>query len=115
VTVVSTDHGQTRRKRKKTSTKRNAINPVWNEALVFNVSGQRLDTASVEFTIYNDNLLGNNEPLGEVVVGRETSGEELAHWTDVLNLKNAIARWHRVQAPPPGGGGGGCGGGGGIT
>ena len=75
------------------------MNPIWNEALVFNVDKALLDGVSVEFTIFNDNLLGNNEALGEVVVGKMTAGDELAHWNDVLNLKNAMARWHHVQAP----------------
>ena len=106
VSLISAD-GK-RRKRKKTSTARNSTNPVWNEALVFNVSRDRLESARVELSIFNDNLLGTDEQLGEVVISSATSGDELAHWTDVLNLKNAMARWHRVQAPSACGGVGPC-------
>lgn len=86
-----------KRKRKKTSTKRGTTSPVWNEALVFGVDKELLNTIQVEIAVFNDTLLGNNDLLGEVVVGKDTSGEELAHWNDVLHLKNALARWHAIQ------------------
>ncbi|ELT91518.1 Sytalpha, partial [Capitella teleta] len=85
-------------KKKKTSAKRNSANPVWNEALVFNMPRDSVGDVQVEFVVYTDNLLGNNEALGKVIVGSKSSGEEQAHWKDVLSSKKAMAMWHRIRA-----------------
>lgn len=85
-----------RLKKKKTSTKRNTLNPIWNEALVYSLGKEYLHNISIEFLLFNDNLLGNNEAMGKVVIGPLTAGEELAHWNDVMNSKNAMARWHHL-------------------
>jgi hypothetical protein len=84
-------------KKKKTSAKRNTANPAWNEALVYSVPKDSLSDVQVEFVLYTDNLLGNSDALGRVVVGSKSSGEELAHWKDVLSSKNAMAMWHKVR------------------
>jgi Ca2+-dependent lipid-binding protein len=86
-------------KKKKTSTKRNTTNPTWNEALVFNLAKGSLHTTSIELLVYSDNLLGNNDHLGRLLVGPNTSGEELAHWHDLINAKTAMARWHSLRPP----------------
>lgn len=88
-----------RRKRKKTTTKRQTNNPVWNEALVFGVERCVLADSHVELAVFSDGLLGTDEPLGETVVGARSTGDELAHWLNVVALKTAMARWHRLQPP----------------
>jgi len=88
-----------RRKRKKTTTKRQTSNPVWNEALVFGVERSVLAATTVELAVFSDGLLGTDEPLGESVVGRRSTGDELNHWLDVVALKTAMARWHHLQPP----------------
>ena len=92
-----------RRKRKKTTTKRQTASPVWNEALVFGVERSVLADTRVELAVFSDGLLSTDEPLGEMVVGSRSSGDELAHWLDVAALKTATARWHHLQPPtsPP--------------
>ena len=88
-----------RRKRKKTTTKRQTSNPVWNEALVFGVERSLLADTRVELAVFSDGMLGNDAPLGETVVGCRSTGDELAHWLDVVALKTAMARWHHLQPP----------------
>ena len=85
-------------KKKKTSAKRNTLNPTWNEALVFSLGKEFLSNSTIEFLVYNDNLLGNSEPMGKVAVGPTSSGEQLAHWNDIMNSKNAMARWHHLSS-----------------
>ena len=85
-------------KKKKTSTKRNNNNPVWNEALVFNVYKDAIKTLHTELAIYHENLLGNSELLGKVAIGPNSAEEELSHWNDVINSKSALARWHHLVA-----------------
>ena len=86
-------------KKKKTSTERNTLNPSWNEALVFSVGKEALKHSTLEFIIFNDNLLGNNEVLGTLVLGPDSRREEKAVWNDMVNAKNATARWHRCTPP----------------
>jgi len=105
VTVVMAAGGSARptttarRKRKKTTTKRQTNNPIWNEALVFGVERCLLADTRVELAVFSDGLLGTDEPLGETVVGCRSTGDELAHWLDVVALKTAMARWHHLQRP----------------
>jgi C2 domain len=128
--------GGKRIKKKRTSTKRNTLNPIWNEAIVFNLRGKDLccsgpaSTSSctsssfgvggsgtagngaqqgsnnpttlpgvqLEMTVFNDNLLGTNEPLGRVLVGDQvTAGPAAAQWMELLAARNAPARWHVLQ------------------
>ena len=96
---VTLMQGGKKMKKKKTSTKRNTPNPTWNEALVFNVSKGALQATSIEFLVFSDNLLGNNDQLGRLLVGPNTFGEELAHWHDLVNAKTAMARWHSLRPP----------------
>lgn len=133
--------GGKRIKKKRTSTKRNTLNPTWNEALVFNLHGKELSgcggggsattsggvTSSsfpasgsgptgnaiqqgfsgstslpgvqLEMTVFNDNLLGTNEPLGRMVVGDQANGGPIAaaQWMELMAVRNAPARWHVLQ------------------
>jgi len=51
----------------------------------------------IELTVYSDNLLGTNEPLGRVTVGDlPSAGPGLAQWTELLAVRNAPARWHAL-------------------
>ena len=84
-------------KKKKTSTKRGSLNPEWNEALVYNLGKEDIQGISLEFEVINDNLLGSSEVMGKVMIGKNSRGDELTHWLDVLHSKNALARWHRLK------------------
>ena len=86
-----------RLKKKKTSSKRSSLNPTWNEALVYNLGKEDIHNISLEFEVINDNLLGDGESIGKVTVGKNSRGDELVHWTDVLHSKNALARWHHLK------------------
>ena len=94
---VSVIYGGKRLKKKKTSTKRNTCNPVWNEALVFSLGNEFLQHIQLEFVVFNDNLISNNEMLGKTLLGPEAEGEEKAHWNDMMNSKTAMARWHTLE------------------
>jgi hypothetical protein len=68
---------------------------------VFSVERSALAEVRVELTVFDDGRqpLGTDEPLGEVAVGQGTTGDELAHWIDVLSQKPVTLRWHRLQQP----------------
>ncbi|XP_064649839.1 synaptotagmin-5-like isoform X2 [Lineus longissimus] len=93
---VSISYAGKKLKKKKTSTIRNTLNPIWNEALVFNIGNDYLNKLEVHINVIHDNLLGNTEYLGHIEVGPRSTGEELAHWNDMVHSKSAIARWHHL-------------------
>ncbi|XP_071948300.1 synaptotagmin-A-like [Antedon mediterranea] len=93
---VSVFHNGKRLKKKKTTSKHGVLQPVFNEALVFNVSNHFLKYLKLEVSVIHDNRVGQNEVLGKVVVGPDSHGEELAHWNDMITSSKAVARWHRL-------------------
>ncbi|XP_071493704.1 synaptotagmin-5-like [Diadema antillarum] len=95
---VSIFYVSKRLKKKKTSTKHATRQPVFNEALVFNLDTDFLKHLRIEFQVIHENRFGPNEILGRVVVGPEVEGEELAHWTDMMRSgSKPVARWHRLM------------------
>ena len=98
---VSLLSGGKRTKKKRTSTKRNSSNPVWNEALVFNIRGKDcLGDVQLELTMFSENLLGKDEMMGKLVVGEQVKRvEHTAHWLDRLNNTNIAGQWHQLNAP----------------
>lgn len=89
--------GNKKMKKKKTATVHNSINPVWNEALVFNLPRDHLDSIALEVSVFHDNKLGNDERIGKVRLSRDSCGEEKAHWQDLVREKMAVARWHKLS------------------
>jgi len=98
--------GGKRLKKKRTSTKKATSNPIWNEALVFNLHGRETSTGrevslagvSIELVVLSDGLLGTSEALGRVTLGEQAAGAELSHWNELLAVRNAPARWHMLHA-----------------
>jgi len=73
---------------------------VWNEALVFNISGKHsLGGVQLELAVLSENLLGRGEVMGRLIVGDQTKRDELAHWLDVLNNTTSPGHWHQLVAP----------------
>lgn len=85
-------------KKKKTSTKRNVVAPVWNEALTFGVSRDSLQSVCLDFTVLHDNKMGNDEILGRLKISRDSEGDERLHWDEMVNCRSAVARWHALKA-----------------
>jgi len=88
-------------KKKKTSsstTRPGVKNAVWNEALTFtSLSRQQLEaSARLELVLHHGN---HGDAVGKVTVGpdNDVGKEELRHWTDMLNGRPAVAKWHELQ------------------
>lgn len=79
-----------RYKKKKTGVQRNTTNPVWNEALTFDLGRELLSRSIIEFLILHDSLLGASETLARCVVSNKTQ-RDLFH--EVLAGRGATAQW----------------------
>lgn len=93
---VSVSFAGKKLKKKKSSTRHNTSNPVWNEALVFNLGKEFLNNVSLEITVFHDNKIGNDEVLGRVKLNADSKGDEETHWADMVAGRNAMARWHTI-------------------
>lgn len=83
-------------KRKKTSVKRGSINPVWNEALSFNVPAEVLPKVALEVSVLDHDLIGHGEMLGRCFIGGTDEGH--SHWKEMLtNQRKSVAMWHILR------------------
>ncbi|KAJ8272306.1 hypothetical protein COCON_G00111650 [Conger conger] len=84
-----------RLKKRKTSTKRNTLNPVYNEAIVFDVPPENIDQISLLIAVMDYDRVGHNEVIGVCRVGNEAGSLGRDHWSDMLTYpRKPIAHWH---------------------
>ncbi|MBN3315624.1 SYT1 protein, partial [Atractosteus spatula] len=87
-----------RLKKKKTTIKKNTLNPYYNESFSFEVPFEQIQKVQVVVTVLDYDKLGKNDAIGKVFVGCNSSGTELRHWSDMLaNPRRPIAQWHTLQ------------------
>ncbi|XP_014372744.1 synaptotagmin-5 [Alligator sinensis] len=87
-----------RLKKKKTTIKKNTLNPYYNESFSFEVPFEQIQKVQVVLTVLDYDKLGKNEAIGKVCVGCNATGTELRHWSDMLaNPRRPIAQWHTLQ------------------
>ncbi|KAJ8416279.1 hypothetical protein AAFF_G00383010 [Aldrovandia affinis] len=86
-----------RLKKRKTSTKRNTLNPVYNEAIVFDVPPENIDQISLLIAVMDYDRVGHNEVIGICRVGNEAEGLGRNHWNEMLMYpRKPIAHWHSL-------------------
>uniref|UniRef100_A0A4W4GER7 C2 domain-containing protein n=1 Tax=Electrophorus electricus TaxID=8005 RepID=A0A4W4GER7_ELEEL len=84
-----------RLKKRKTSTKRNTLNPVYNEAIVFDVPPENIDQISLLIAVMDYDRVGHNEVIGVCRVGNDAESLGRDHWNEMLTYpRKPIARWH---------------------
>ncbi|KAG8201580.1 hypothetical protein JTE90_011246 [Oedothorax gibbosus] len=83
-------------KKKKTTTKKGVSNPVWNEALSFDVTEEDLKHCHLVVSVVNCHH-GHSPLLGTCVLGHRGHGQGSVHWDSVVNTpRKAIAMWHQL-------------------
>ncbi|XP_063052109.1 synaptotagmin-9b [Engraulis encrasicolus] len=86
-----------RLKKRKTSTKRNTLNPVYNEAIVFDVPPENIDQISLLIAVMDYDRVGHNEVIGVCRVGHEAESLGRNHWNEMLSYpRKPIAHWHSL-------------------
>ncbi|XP_068132728.1 synaptotagmin-1 isoform X2 [Hyperolius riggenbachi] len=87
-----------RLKKKKTTIKKNTLNPYYNESFSFEVPFEQIQKVQVVVTVLDYDKIGKNDAIGKVFVGYNCTGAELRHWSDMLaNPRRPIAQWHTLQ------------------
>jgi Ca2+-dependent lipid-binding protein len=97
VSLVGAKDGK-KLKKKKTSTQKSTLNPVFNEEVVFtNLKKEQLGEVVIQFTVFHDSMT-SREMLGYFSIGGESRGNAGIQWRDMLNGKKSIAWWHKLES-----------------
>ncbi len=111
-----------RLKKKKTTIKKNTLNPYYNQSFSFEVPSEQiqvelefhfcpfltcmvLDYSSLSFqkvqvvvAVLDYDKIGKNDAIGKVFIGLNSTGTEQCHWSDMLaNPRRPIAQWHALK------------------
>ncbi|KAM8927273.1 synaptotagmin-3 isoform 1-T1 [Pelodytes ibericus] len=102
-----------RLKKRKTSIKKNTLNPTYNEALVFDIPNENMDHVSLTIAVMDYDCIGHNEVIGMCRVGSDADMPGREHWSEMLaNPRKPIEHWHQLveekalnsfitKSPPP--------------
>uniref|UniRef100_A0A8C3GLU0 C2 domain-containing protein n=2 Tax=Cairina moschata TaxID=8855 RepID=A0A8C3GLU0_CAIMO len=86
-----------RLKKRKTSIKKNTLNPSYNEALVFDVPHESVHHVSLTIAVVDYDCIGHNEVIGMCRVGSDAEGPGREHWAEMLaNPRKPIEHWHTL-------------------
>uniref|UniRef100_A0A8C4YHG8 Synaptotagmin 3 n=1 Tax=Gopherus evgoodei TaxID=1825980 RepID=A0A8C4YHG8_9SAUR len=90
-----------RLKKRKTSIKKNTLNPSYNEALVFDIPHESAEHVSLTITVMDYDCIGHNEVIGMCRVGSDAEGPGREHWAEMLaNPRKPIEHWHQLVEKP---------------
>lgn len=86
-----------RLKKRKTSIKKNTLNPTYNEALVFDIPNENIENVSIVIAVMDYDCIGHNEVIGMCRVGSDADGPGREHWSSMLaNPRKPIEHWHQL-------------------
>lgn len=96
VKVSLTSRDNKKIKKKKTSTKKSSSNPVWNEALSFDVTEEDLKHCHLVVSVVNCHH-GHSPLLGTCVLGYRGHGQGAVHWENMVQSpRKSTAMWHQL-------------------
>ncbi|XP_072751100.1 synaptotagmin-5 isoform X2 [Anoplolepis gracilipes] len=93
------------RKKKKTAVRRATMNPVWNEAMSFNISASSLASSAIEICVLDSSseLMSGNPIVGSCIIGPATgtdsgNSQGREHWLQMTQSpRKQIAEWHTLH------------------
>lgn len=96
VKIILQQNGK-RIKKKKTTVKKNTLNPYFNESFSFEIPFEQIQKVQVVIMVYDYDKLGSNDPIGGTFMGYGATGVGLRHWSDMLaNPRRPVAQWHTL-------------------
>ncbi|XP_051974386.1 synaptotagmin-10-like isoform X1 [Xyrauchen texanus] len=87
-----------RLKKRKTTTKKNTLNPVYNEAIIFDIPPENVEQVSLSITVMDYDRVGHNEVIGVCRAGPDAEGLGRDHWNEMLAYpRKPITHWHALN------------------
>lgn len=84
-------------KKRKTTVKKNTLNPVYNEAMVFDVPQENVEDVYLFIKVIDYDRIGSNETMGCCGVGPKYVGIGRDHWFEMLeNPRKPVAQWYNL-------------------
>ncbi|XP_022526924.1 synaptotagmin-10 isoform X1 [Astyanax mexicanus] len=86
-----------RLKKRKTTTKKNTLNPVYNEAIIFDIPPENVEQVSLSIMVMDYDRVGHNEVIGVCRAGPDAEGLGRDHWNEMLAYpRKPITHWHAL-------------------
>ncbi|KAL3048259.1 synaptotagmin-10 [Trematomus bernacchii] len=90
-----------RLKKRKTTTKKSTLNPVYNEAIIFDIPPENVEQVSLSIMVMDYDRVGRNEVIGVCHSGPEAEGLGRDHWNEMLAYpRKPITHWHALGEWP---------------
>ncbi|NWU91076.1 SYT10 protein, partial [Upupa epops] len=90
-----------RLKKRKTTTKKNTLNPIYNEAIIFDIPPENVDQVSLSIAVMDYDRVGHNEVIGVCRTGIDAEGLGRDHWNEMLAYpRKPITHWHPLVELP---------------
>ncbi|XP_060743138.1 synaptotagmin VIII [Tachysurus vachellii] len=84
-------------KKKKTSVKKQTLNPYFNESFTFDVSFDQIQRVQLVISVWDHDKVSRNDAIGKIFLGCDATGNQLRHWADMLsNPRRPLAQWHTL-------------------
>ncbi|ESP01100.1 synaptotagmin 9, partial [Lottia gigantea] len=89
-------------KKKKTSVQKNTLQPIFNEALVFDVPHENAEDVYLKIKVVDYDRIGSDEFMGSVTLGPRYNGIGRDHWYEMLESpRKPVAQWYPLQETSP--------------
>ncbi|XP_077449968.1 synaptotagmin-10 isoform X2 [Stigmatopora argus] len=90
-----------RLKKRKTSIKKSTLNPVYNEAIIFDIPPENVEQVSLSILVMDYDRVGHNEVIGVCRAGPDAEGLGRDHWNEMLAYpRKPITHWHALGEWP---------------
>ncbi|XP_051911887.1 synaptotagmin-10 isoform X1 [Hippocampus zosterae] len=90
-----------RLKKRKTTTKKSTLNPVYNEAIIFDIPPENVEQVSLSVMVMDYDRVGHNEVIGVCRAGPDAEGLGRDHWNEMLAYpRKPITHWHALGEWP---------------
>ncbi|AWO98217.1 putative synaptotagmin-10-like [Scophthalmus maximus] len=90
-----------RLKKRKTTTKKSTLNPVYSEAIIFDIPPENVEQVSLSIMVMDYDRVGHNEVIGVCYAGPDAEGLGRDHWNEMLAYpRKPITHWHALGESP---------------